>query len=125
MAFGRETNDQLVKPLEGAIVRRFTTGAAVEAGEVLHLESDGYVDPADATSAADPAIGIAVQDAASGARIDVVTYGPILCLQDATPGGVIYVGTTAGEPSTSAGTYGTVVGMAESATVLFVNPAYI
>ena len=41
MAIARETGAKLIKPLEGAIVRRFTVGAALEAGEVAAMMSDG------------------------------------------------------------------------------------
>lgn len=123
MAFGRETTAAFIKPLEGAIVRRFTAGSAIAVGEVVSMSSDGYIDPSDATAAANPALGIAVQAAAAaGPRLDVVVFGPVRCLIDATPGTVIYNGTTAGEPEATSGGNKTVVGVAESATVLFVRP---
>lgn len=126
MSFGRETTDTLVKPLGGAIVRRYTTGAAVEAGEGLYLDSNGKVQPANGSAVAtNYVIGVAVQDGASGDRIDVVVHGPILCLIDATPGGIIYQSDTAGEPGTSAGTKTTIWGVAETATVLFVRPQIV
>ena len=123
MSFGRETTEANVKPLKGAIVRRYTTGAAVEAGEAVYLDSSGYIQPTAANAVSTNfCIGIAVQDIASGDRGDVVIHGPILCLIDATPGNVIYTSDTAGEPAESAGTYDCVIGVAESATVLLVNP---
>lgn len=120
MAFGRQTDNKLVKPLEGAIVRRFTAGAAIEAGELLAMQSDGYVDPADASADA-TIVGASLQDVAAGSRVDVVVFGPVVAHIDATPGATIYATDTAGEPGTSAGTNTIVAGFAESATVLFVN----
>ena len=129
MAFGRQTDAKLIKPLEGAIVRRFTAGAALEAGEIAAMMADGYVDPAIGTSAAGAAaVGIVLPGMngkvafALGDSVDVVIFGPVQCLVDATIGGLIWVSDTAGEPSETAGTKDTVVGRAISASVLLVNP---
>lgn len=123
MAFGRDTTAEHIKPLTGAIVRRYTVGATIAAGELVSMQSDGYVDPSDSTAAKMPVLGVAVQDGAVGNRIDVVTFGPVLCLTGATIGAVIYNSTTAGEPSESVAGNQTSAGIAESATVLFVRPA--
>jgi len=126
MAIARDTTAANIKPLYGSIVRRYTSGDAVAAGEVVALQSDGYVDPADCTSAADEVIGIAIQvAAAAGVQIDVVAFGPVKCLTGATPGVTVWNSTTAGEPlQTTAGNQ-TAVGYAESATVLFVLPEHL
>lgn len=126
MAIARDTTAEHIKPLGGAIVRRYTSGEAIAAGEIVAMESDGYLDAADCTSAADEATGIAVQ-AASGAgeTIDVVTHGPIVCLTGATPGATVFVSTTAGEPTETDSGNTTAVGWAESATVLYVNPEHL
>lgn len=126
MATARDTVAEHIKPLEGAITRRFTAGSAIAAGELVSMSSDGYVDPSDSTSAKNPVLGVAVQAAtAAGERIDVVTFGPVVCLTGATPGGLQYNSTTAGEPlETTAGNQ-TVAGIAESATILFVRPGNI
>ena len=47
MAFGRNTTAELIKPLEGSIIRRYTAGATIAAGEIVSRMADGYVDPAD------------------------------------------------------------------------------
>ena len=126
MAIARDTTAANIKPLSGAIVRRYTTGAAVAAGEIVHLETDGYVDPAVVSGSADEAIGIAVQaDAASGNVVDVVVFGPVKCLTGATVGGTVFTSTTAGEPTQTDATYLTAVGYAESSTVLFVLPEHL
>lgn len=123
MAFGRDTTAEHIKPLTGAITRRYTAGATVAAGELVSMQSDGYVDPSDSTAAKMPVLGVAVQAAVAGQRLDVVVFGPVLCLQEATIGGVIYNSTTAGEPSETTAGNQTSAGIAESATVLFVRPA--
>lgn len=129
MAIARETGAKLIKPLEGAIVRRFTAGAALEAGEVAAMMSDGYVDPAIGTSLAGAAaVGIVLPGLygkvafASGDSVDVVIFGPVQCVTGATPGANVFVSDTAGEPAESAGTKSSVVGRAISATVVLVNP---
>ena len=126
MAASRNTTAELIKPLEGSVIRRFTAGDTIAAGEIVSLMADGYVDPAD-TSAFTGAcvVGIALTAAVSGQRIDVVTHGPVVCLTGATPAGLIYASDTAGEPAESVGTKDVLVGFAESATVLFVRPQFI
>ena len=126
MAFSRDTTAANIKPLHGAIVRRYTSGAQVAAGEIVSLQSDGYVDPSDSTSAADECIGIALQAAAAaGVQIDVVAFGPVKCLLEASPGVTVWNSTTAGEPAQTTAGNQTAVGYAESATVLFVMPEHL
>lgn len=126
MAASRNTTAELIKPLEGAIIRRYTAGATIAAGEIVSMMADGYVDPAD-TSAMTGAIvmGIALQAAASGGRVDVVVYGPVVCLSGAAPAQFVYATDTAGEPGDAVGTKDVLIGIAESATVLFVRPQFI
>jgi hypothetical protein len=123
MAIARDTTAQNIKPLEGAIVRRFTAGAVVAAGELVSMKSDGKVDPSDSTAAKDPVLGVAIAAGSDGSRIDVVVFGPILCLTGATPGALVYNSTTPGEPLETVAGNQTVAGIAESATVLFVRPS--
>jgi hypothetical protein len=126
MAIGRDTTAKNIKPLRGAVIRRGTSGAAIAAGEIVEMQSDGYFDPADASAAVTGLLGIAIQAAsAAGEVIDIVTHGPVKCLTGATPGALVYVSDTAGEPSESAGTKDTVIGHNESATVLYVDPQII
>ena len=120
MAIARDTVAANIKPLEGASIRRGTLGATTAAGEIVELQSDGKWDPAIATSVIKSG-AIAVQGGADGDVVDLVTFGPVLCLTGATVGAIVYVSDTAGEPSESAGTKSAVIGYAESATVLFVN----
>ncbi len=126
MAIARNTTAETIKPLNGAIIRRYTAGAAVAAGEIVAMQSDGYVDPANTTSGFMQPVGIALQAAtAAGQVIDVVTFGPVVAITGGTPGSVLYASDTAGEPAESVGTKDVLVGIAESATVLFVRPEFI
>lgn len=129
MAAARDTTVANIKPLDGAIVRRFTAGAAIEPGELVCMQSDGKIDPAIGTSvAAAQVLGVALPPRnqgtafADGDVVDVVVFGACKCLTGATVGAIIYVTDTAGEPGETAGTKATIVGIAESATVLFVRP---
>lgn len=126
MAIARETDDKLVKPLGGAIIRRRAVGATVEAGEAVYLDSAGAVRPTNAGAVAtNYPYGIAVQDGAAGDTIDIVVHGPVLCLTGATLGAIVYTTDTAGEPGETAGTKTSILGVNESATVLFVRPQII
>ena len=121
MAVTRQTTAASVRPLNGSIVRRYTAGAAIAVGEVVSMESDGYVDPAD-TSAWMQVIGVSIQAASAAAEmVDVVVFGPVTSISGATIGANIYASDTAGEYSETVGTKDICVGFAESATVLFVK----
>ena len=124
MAIAVQTDASLVKPLEGAIVRRYTAAAAITAGQPVAVTSAGKVDLADGDSSdpvADFVTGVAVQTAAANERVDVVVFGPISAITGATIGAKVYISDTAGTPDQSSTSNG-VIGWAESATVLFVNP---
>jgi len=123
MAIARDTVAEHIKPLGGAVIRRYTAGATIAAGELVSMQSDGYVDPSDSTAAKMPVLGVAIQAAAAGGRVDVVVFGPVVCVTGATPGAVVYNDTTAGEPKETVAGNQTIAGQAESATVLFVRPA--
>lgn len=123
MAIARDTTADNIKPLNGSIIRRYVAGTVVAAGQIVSMQSDGYVDPANTTSEAQKVVGIALQAASAvGQVIDVVVFGPVVCVTGATPGAIIYASNTAGEPSESPDTNVSVTGFAESATVVFVRP---
>lgn len=122
MAIARQTTAKLVKPLEGAIIQRYTAGAAIAAGEIVAMQSDGAVDPANTTSAVVTFPMIAIQAAAAGEVVDCVVSGRINCVTGGTPGAICYASDTAGEPAESAGTNLGIVGWVETATIIFVNP---
>lgn len=125
MPAARDTTAKNIKPLTGAIVRRYTAGATIAPGELVAMASDGKVDPANATTITLAAVlGVALGDGdlADGDRVDVVVSGPVQCLTGATVGALVYATNTAGEPAETAGTKTSVAGIAESETVLFVRP---
>ena len=117
------TDTTKIKPLEGARVRRYTTSAAVTAGYPVYIYSDGTIRMASGTSAAaNRVIGVALTTLASGDRGDVVVKGPVYCLTGATPGGLLKTLNSAGGMDHTGGTKKTVVGVAETAEILFVRP---
>jgi hypothetical protein len=125
MAFGRKSVLTEVRPLGSgdhkAFIRKGTLGATTEAGEVVALQSDGKWDPAVATGVVLFA-GVAMQGGADTEVVDICTYGPVEVFIDATPGAAYYIADTAGEYSATAGTKSYIIGYAETATILFVNP---
>ena len=117
------TDNTVIKPLPGAVIRRYTAGAAVTAGYPVYLDSSGYVRIASATAhTTNFVLGVAVKDIASGDMGAIVTKGPILCLTGATPGNKLFTMNSAGGLDHTGGTKKTVVGVAESATILHVSP---
>jgi len=126
MSIARTTaaNSELVKPLGGAVIRRYTLGATVLPGEVVSMQSDGFVDPADTTSAAQCIVGIAIKGGLVTQTADVVVSGPVVCITGGTPGATVFASNTAGEPAESAGSNYGLVGFVEAATIVFVRPAH-
>ena len=131
-----------VRPMVGTIIRRFPAGGALTVGDAVYVDSTGAVQKAIANStvlvsevrgivvSVQPVAGTLGQTTAvSGDRVDVCMYGPLEFAPTAnlTPGGPLWLSaTTAGrldqtKPAT-VGWFPTVVGFAESATRVFVNP---
>ncbi len=121
MAIARQTDATKVKPGRAAIIQQGVVGAAIAVGEAVAVQSDGYWDPAIATGVVTNA-GIAVQAGAVGDTIDIVILGPVECVTGATPGAIVYVSDTAGEPAETAGTKSFVLGYAVTATKIIVMP---
>jgi hypothetical protein len=113
-----------VKPLEGAVIRRVTLGAATTAPAAITLQSDGKWDPTDMTGV-QLTVALALQSGGDGDRVDAVFFGPAVALSGATVGSLVFASDTAGAFDTAVGTKDLVIGYAESATVLFVNPQII
>lgn len=124
MAISRQSTAALVKPLEGAIIRRYTLGATTAAGELVSMQGDGKVDPADTTSAAQVVVGIALQAGADTEVVDVVVHGPVLAIAGGTPGATLHASDTAGEPAESAGSNAGIAGFVEAATIAFIRPTH-
>jgi len=116
-----------VRPLEGAVIRRGTAGATIEAGEVVYLDGTNGWKPADAnvSAAATLARGIAVApaDIVSGDVFDICMWGPVEGYTGMTPGATHWVSDTEGEVDTADSVAGSDkrVGWAETATILFVD----
>lgn len=128
MAITRSTDASLVKPLDGAIIRRYTTSGAIEAGHAVYLDSSGYATLTNAAAvASNYCVGLAVEDIVSGGRGDFVVFGPLQMCTAATPGAIIYTKDTTddGEVGETAGTKTCIVGVAESAYVVFVDPQMV
>jgi len=123
-----------VRPLPGAVVRRKTTGGAVDAGSAVYLDSSGYVQKADAgTRATAHVFGIAVADNdgsttfASGDVVDVVVFGPVEGSSSLSEGTFAYCGTVAGQiedGNPGSGYWQVMVGICESTSIVFVNPQF-
>lgn len=122
-----------VRPLPGAIVRRYDAGGSLSAGDLVYIASDGDVEQADADAAASArGIGIVVADGdggtsfSAGDRVDVVVLGPVAGFSSLTPATLLFASTTAGAigdaAPTAGGDYVWCIGYAEAAAVVFVNP---
>lgn len=125
-----------VRPLNGAIVRRWTAGASGTVGQVVYLNGSTGATAAIATSvAAAQAKGLVVgvngqpgqTSFAAGDALDVVTYGPVAAGSGMTPGALLYTSAvTAGAVDETAPVAPThvpyAVGYVEAATVMFVAP---
>lgn len=121
-----------VRPLPGALCRRFTAGATVNAGNIVRLDTSGDVCKADAVTLANSrAIGVAVADNdgstifADGDPVDVCMFGPLAGVTSAYEGSFVYVSTTIGGMSDAlagSGNYLWVLGVSLSTSIIFVNP---
>lgn len=121
-----------VKPLPGALCRRFDCGGTVLAGQSVYVAADGDVEAADAvTFAHTNAIGIAVSgndggtSFASGDRVDVCMLGPLAGFSSMKEGTFAYQSATVGavaDGSPGSGNYVWVIGVPISETILFINP---
>lgn len=124
-----------VRPLTGAIVRRYTAGEALAPGQPVYLSAAKTATRADGSAVATliPFLGIVVADQygnttiPSGGEVDVVVFGPVAGPSGMTAGGLVYVSDTVGEITHVAGeaTKDMVVGFAEQTTVLFVRPQIV
>lgn len=122
-----------VRPLEGAIVRRYPAGGSVNVGDAIYLNGGSAVQTAAGTATMGSALfhGIVVSApngasvAAAGDSVDVVIFGPVAGFSNMTGGALAWVSKTAGklaDAQAGSGFYNCIAGIAESATVLFVRP---
>lgn len=126
--------DANVRALNGAIVQRGEAGGSGYVGDAVYLDGTNGWKQADADAeASSQARGVVVgvksegsTSFADGDAIDIVTEGPVEGFASMTPGGAVFVSTTAGAldqtaPAT-AGDYPFAIGWARSASVLYVHP---
>jgi hypothetical protein len=107
-----------------SIDRQRVAGAAIAAGQVVYLDSDGTYKLADdnGSAAARVPAGIALNAAAAGQPVAVVVNGPVTIGAALTPGVGYYLSANPGgiAPAADLGTgqYPSFLGFAASATVL-------
>jgi len=114
----------------GAVVRSYDAGGTVTIGYLVYIATDGDVEHADGDvdAATARAIGVAVESfdgetsVTAGNRVSVCVFGPVSGFSGMTPGANHYVSDDVGRIADAAGTYSRIIGYAEAAGVLFVNP---
>lgn len=117
-ADARPTNDYLSQEI--------VMDVAVEAGQTVYVKSNGHGALANAGAAGTMCVlGLATMDCAAGRAVAVVTYGKFGGFSGMTPGAKVYASGTAGELDTAAGTVAQIVGIALSATDVFVSPTVV
>lgn len=123
-----------IRPLTGCVTRNFKAGGALTVGDPAYLDSNGYVQEADAnageTQARARGVVVASKDGetsvTSGDRCTLAVFGPVGGFSGMTPGAPVYISSTAGEythTKPTGGAYQQPIGWAEAADVLFVNSA--
>jgi len=121
-----------VRPLPGAIVRRYNAGGSLEPGKAVYVDTAGAVQAAiNSAATAGRGRGIVVSDRdgdtsfTSGDRVDVVVLGPVAGYSSMSEGVPYYVAASAGKITATkpgSGTQQFVLGYAESTSVFFVMP---
>ena len=126
-----------VRPLQGAVIRRACAAEALAFGDVVYVSSATGDIPlvskcVPGTLATGHAYGIVVSgnlggtSVASGEPCDVVVLGPVTGYLSMTPGATIWASSdSAGRLSTVVGSKSTIVGLAESASIVLVRPAQV
>lgn len=107
-------------------VIRFTVGTGgVTAGSIVYHTTDG-VALCDGSDTASPPIGIALTTQVATQKVGVAVLGLVECVTGAAEGSQVYpVDGTPGAPSHTASTKKYSVGVAVSATTVFVQPRYV
>jgi hypothetical protein len=112
----------------GATKKLGTAGATITAGKVVYLDSDGNHKLADnnsATAALRSPAGIALNGAADGQPLIVLTAGPVTIGATLTAGVAYYLSDTPGGicpvADLATGEYAVIIGIATSTTVLNVD----
>lgn len=113
----------------GAIVRPYRAGGTITVGHVVYVAADGDVERADANAAGqEQVIGIAVESfngettILAGDPVSVCVFGPVSGFSGMTPNTTIWLSDTVGRMADAAATFDRIIGYAERAGVIFVNP---
>ena len=105
----------LVDPIK-ATVKSYIAGATITKGQVVAMDTDGTIDPADASAGGgylyEQVVGVALNGGGAGQAIDVVSVGEVygFTVSGMDSGDLVYVSDTAGYLSTVAGTVTVIVG---------------
>ena len=111
-----------VRPIGDYISVKLLSNATITAGDVVYHNGTGLaVADDDASTASANAIGVALQDGASGAYVDVLTIGRVTGWTGLTAGMICYV-IDDGKVSASNGTKTFAIGHALSTTDIYVHP---
>lgn len=121
-----------IGPLPGSVIREFDLGGALAVGDLCYIASDGDVEEANGGAAGTAwAKGVVVSIGTEGAesgiagdRASVAIFGPVCGFSGMTPGAEHYVSDTAGAVDDANGTVTVVIGYAEAADILFVDPLH-
>ena len=105
----------LIDPTK-ATVKSYLAGSTITKGQPVAMDTDGSVDPADASAGGgylyQQVVGIALNGGGAGQAIDVVSVGEIygFTVSGMDSGDIVYVSDTVGRLSTVAGTVTVIVG---------------
>lgn len=127
-----------VRPCDGYPLhtRRGNTAAVLTPGQPFYINGSADLDLTDGDDVdQSQGRGVILSDGAGstsfpiGTRVDYVTHGPVAGFAGMTPGKPVYASVTAGTYTHTAsvvtGDFNYIIGYAESATVLFVNPQIV
>ncbi len=122
-----------VRPLTGAIIRRFTAGEAMTPGQPVYISANDTVSLTVGGAVATAAcVGVVVAGAAglatiaSGEEVDVCVQGAVTGYSTNMVAGTRYfVDDHAGVIADAVGTKSTIIGTGINATTMLVNPGII
>ena len=123
-----------VRPLPGYQSRRVESGGTIYTGEGVYIDSSGEgqsTAAADSLTVAAYGLCVATEDggtvAADGIEMDIVWNGAVTGFSGMTPGLPVFAAAAAGlltQDTPDAGSYVCMIGIAESASIILVNPSY-
>jgi hypothetical protein len=113
------------RPVNDVLTREITMDVAVEAGQLVYVKSNGHGAIASSAAAGTtPALGVATMDCAANRAVALVTFGTFGGWSGMTPGAKVWLGPT-GELNTAAGVAKQEIGIALSATDVYINPGKV